>query len=238
MIRLRVVARTLMLLQLLAGVVFVTAWEPGARADSFAVTNLVTDDQAANPAQITDPGLVNAWGISYSSSSPFWVSSNGTGVSNLYSVDPSTDATSKLGLTVAIPGDGSVTGQVSNGTSGFNGDRFLFVSEDGTISGWRGALGTTAEILQLPSDAVYKGAALATVGNNTYLLRRELPLRSHRRSQGYLGYPRPCREVHRSRDFLLAMRPSTSNCWGTNSTSLTPCRAPARMSRPGRVWAS
>ena len=30
-------------------------------------------------------------------------------------------------------------------TGAFNGDAFLFVSEDGTVSGWRGALGTTAE---------------------------------------------------------------------------------------------
>ena len=119
---------------------------------------------------ITDPHLVNAWGISSSATSPFWVSDNGTGLSTLYSVDPVTNVPTKQGLEVTIPGDGSVTGQVFNGSAGFNGDRFLFVSEDGTISGWHGALVTTAEILQLPSDAVYKGAALVTVGGNAYLL--------------------------------------------------------------------
>jgi hypothetical protein len=41
------------------------------------VTNLVTNDPLANPGQITDAGLVNAWGLSYSPTSPFWVSSNG-----------------------------------------------------------------------------------------------------------------------------------------------------------------
>ena len=62
---------------------------------------------------------------------------------------------------VTIPGDGSVTGQAFNGGTGFNGDRFLFVSEDGTISGWRSALGSTAEMLQLPDPAnIYKGATL------------------------------------------------------------------------------
>ena len=57
-----------------------------------------------------------------------------------------------------------------NPSSGFNSDRFLFVSEDGTISGWRGALGTTAEVLAtgLP-DNIYKGVALATIGSDTYL---------------------------------------------------------------------
>ena len=135
-----------------------------------SVTNLVTDDPAAHAAQITDPGLVNAWGISYGPSGPFWVSSNGAGTSTLYSVNPLTQATSKVGLTVTIPGTGSVTGQVFNpgGLTQFAGNPFLFVSEDGTVSGWRGALGTAAEPLGSLS-AIYKGAALASVNGNSYL---------------------------------------------------------------------
>jgi uncharacterized protein (TIGR03118 family) len=135
------------------------------------VTNLVTDDPAANPGQITDAGLINAWGLSYSPTSPFWVSSNGTGTANLYSVNPATQATTKIGLVVTIP-DGQVTGQVFNsaGAGSFNGDNFLFVGEGGAIAGWRGALGTTAEMLQLPSpDSVYKGSAFATLSGNSYL---------------------------------------------------------------------
>lgn len=134
-------------------------------------TDLVTDDPAAHPAKITDPGLVNAWGISASPTGPFWVSSNGAGTATLYSVNPASQATAKLGLTVAIPGDGSVTGQVFNGNpAAFNGDNFLFVSEDGTVSGWRSALGTTAETLMAASTGnVYKGAALGSVGGNSYL---------------------------------------------------------------------
>ena len=93
-------------------------------------------------------------------------------IATLYNVNPATNATTKQGLTVTIPGDGSVTGQVFNASSGtsFNGDQFLFVSEDGTISGWRGALGTMAETL-VPGSAsnVYKGAAFATVGTHSYL---------------------------------------------------------------------
>lgn len=141
-----------------------------ARAGSFAVTNLVTDDPSINQAQITDPNLVNPWGVSFSPTSPFWVSNNGTGTSTLYSVGPATGLVTKQGLTVSIPGEGNVTGQVFNGGSQFNADRFLFVSEDGTISGWRNALGTVAEILQTGDVAnVYKGSALATVGADTYL---------------------------------------------------------------------
>jgi uncharacterized protein (TIGR03118 family) len=140
-------------------------------ATAFATINLVTDDQTANPAQISDPSLINAWGMSFPSSGPFWISDNGTGVSTLYSVNPTTNATSKLGLSVSIPGSGNVTGQVFNGVSAaFNGDAFIFVSEDGTISGWRSALGTSAEILAFSSsNNRYKGVAEGSVAGNAYL---------------------------------------------------------------------
>lgn len=141
-------------------------------ATGYSVTNLVTDDQTAQSAQMTDAGLKNAWGLAYSPTGPFWISSNGTGTVPLYSVNPSSQLTSKLGLTVSIPGNGSVTGQVFNsgGPTSFNGDAFLFTSEDGTVSGWRGALGTTAEVLVSASpDNVYKGAAFGTIGSDHYL---------------------------------------------------------------------
>ena len=135
-----------------------------AGAELFSQTNLVTDDPFINPAMLTDTNLKNAWGISFSPTGPFWVSDNGSGVSTLYRVDPATNAATKNPLVVSIPGDGSVTGQVfnTNSASAFNNNLFLFVSEDGTISGWRGALGTVAETLVPPSTAnVYKGTALA-----------------------------------------------------------------------------
>jgi uncharacterized protein (TIGR03118 family) len=100
------------------------------------------------------------------------VSSTEAGTSPLYSVNPATQATAKLGLTVSIPGDGSETGQVfnSNAAGSFNGNAFLFVSEDGTVSGWRGSLGTTAETLAAASpNNVYKGAAFATLAGESYL---------------------------------------------------------------------
>jgi uncharacterized protein (TIGR03118 family) len=74
---------------------------------------------------------------------------------------------------VTIPGDGSVSGQTFNSAASsgaFNGDGFLFVNEDGTVSGWRGSLGTTAETLKAASSAdLYKGATFATVGGHSYL---------------------------------------------------------------------
>jgi uncharacterized protein (TIGR03118 family) len=151
----------------------------GALLDSTATyaqyktTNLVTDDQGVNAAQITDMHLKNSWGVSHSSGSPFWASDDGSGLSTLYAVSPQTNGTHKLGLEVVIPGAGTPTGQVFNtaNASAFNKDLFLFVSQDGTISGWRGSLGTNAEILQTGSTAnVYKGVALDTTGGHSYLL--------------------------------------------------------------------
>jgi uncharacterized protein (TIGR03118 family) len=142
-----------------------------AAAAGYAQTNLVSDQPGV--AAITDASLVNPWGMASSATSPIWVSDNGTGVVTLYSVNPTTNVPTKQALTVSIQGAGSVTGQVfspTSGTGAFNGDNFLFVSEDGTISGWRSALGTTAEVLQLSSvNNVYKGVAIGTTGGHAYL---------------------------------------------------------------------
>jgi uncharacterized protein (TIGR03118 family) len=132
-------------------------------ANPFVVTDLASDQSGVVP--IPDPQLKNAWGIAASATSPFWIGSNGSGVSELYN-----GAGVKQALFVSIPGDGSVTGVAfSNVAGSFNGDAFLFASEDGTISGWRGALGTAAETLQAASgDNEYKGLDVGTVGGNAY----------------------------------------------------------------------
>jgi len=134
--------------------------------------NLVSD--LPGVAQVQDTNLVNGWGISYHPTFPFWTSDNGSGKTTLYSV--TNDASGSphaetVPLVVSIPGDGTATGQVANNdSSAFNGDIFLFVSEDGTISGWRPDLGTNAEILTSRGTAVYKGVTLATMGTDTVLL--------------------------------------------------------------------
>jgi len=138
-----------------------------AQGQGFSQTNLVA---SGGGAQISDPNLLNPWGLAYSPTSGFWSANNGTGTATIYNVTPAADVTTKVALTVTIPGAGNPTGQVFNGGTGFNADRFLFVSEDGTVSGWRGALGTTAEILQTGDpDNVYKGSALSDIGGHTYL---------------------------------------------------------------------
>ena len=71
-----------------------------AQDAKLAQTNLVSDIPGL--AAVTDANLKNPWGVSHSSTSPFWVSNQGTSTATLYMVTDETDVT-KLGLTVAIP---------------------------------------------------------------------------------------------------------------------------------------
>ena len=141
-----------------AGLFALVVLAPGGAVAGFVQTDLVTS--------ATDPDLINPWGIWFSSSSPFWVSDNGTGKATLYNT-----AGVKQGLIVSMPaGSEPITGQVFNGNSAnFNGDRFLFASESGTIAGWRNPpLGTTAEQLFSRADAIYKGLAISAANDTLF----------------------------------------------------------------------
>jgi len=142
-----------------------SAKNPNA-TEHYVQVNLVSDQ--AGVAQIQDTNLVNAWGVSFSGGSPFWISDNGTGKSTLYAV--TNGVVTRQGLVVNIPGDGNPTGQFFNGTPAFHTNIFIFVSEDGTISGWRPALGVNAEILAQRTNAVYKGVTLAANASGRILL--------------------------------------------------------------------
>jgi uncharacterized protein (TIGR03118 family) len=142
---------------------------------SFKQTNLVTDNQALLPptaqAKLTDTSLLNPWGISSSKTSPMWVSDNNAGVTTLY-----TGTGAKVQLTVTIPAasgnppgtSGSPTGTIFNGNAAeFGGDRFLFASEDGAISGWQPpeAVATIrVDNLNVKTGSVYKGLAIGFDG--------------------------------------------------------------------------
>ncbi len=123
-------------------------------ADSlFHQTNLVSDGAVA--AKFIDPDLKNPWGIAFAPTSPFWVADNGTDKSTLYN-----GLGTKQGLVVSLPPSSGPTGVVFNSKStDFNGDLFVFAAENGTINGWRGALGTNAETLTTTAGASYTGLA-------------------------------------------------------------------------------
>src|SRR5215468_10160994 len=144
--RATVVRSSLLLSASLALATFIPSVAKADQQDEthFRQINLVSD--ISGIAQVQDTNLVNGWGISYHDTFPFWVSDNATGKTTLYSVTNDvwgSPHAETVPLVVSIPGDGNVTGQVANNSSAFNSDIFLFVSEDGTISGWRPDLGNT-----------------------------------------------------------------------------------------------
>jgi uncharacterized protein (TIGR03118 family) len=130
---------------------------------AFAETDLVGDQAGV----ITDAAVVNTWGLASSPTGPLWVANNGTNTATVYTTGGPGPIT-KAPLTVSIPG-GAPTGQAFNSTDGFvvtgpNGSgpaRFLFVSEDGDLTGWSPAADPTNAIVAGHVDgAVYKGLAL------------------------------------------------------------------------------
>ena len=160
----------------LAGGLAVSLILGGARPAApqfYAQHNLVSD--GAVPAALVDPNLVNAWGLAAGPTSPWWISDNGTGRSTLYNV-----STGTIPLIVTVPGamgqPSAPTGLVFNGGTGFvvnNGAgtspaRFLFASEDGTISAFRGVPVVLA-VDNSASGAVYKGLAIASTASGDFL---------------------------------------------------------------------
>jgi uncharacterized protein (TIGR03118 family) len=147
----------------------------------YAQTNLVSSIPGL--ASITDPRLVNPWGLSRTGTSPFWTSNQGTNSSTLYAITGSTNVSQVLGVNaagfVAIPttagGPQGPTGQVSNtNTASFQltpgtastSARFIFANLNGTISGWAGGLASTIEVTT--PAAVYTGLAINTAGTRLY----------------------------------------------------------------------
>jgi uncharacterized protein (TIGR03118 family) len=140
--------------------------------------NLISDGFVA--ADLTDVNLVNAWGLVSGPTTPWWIANNGTGTTTLYNVGTGTIVTH-----FTVPGaggaQGNPTGLVFNGGTGFvvnNGvgspaaARFIFASEDGTLSAFKGApIVTVVPNPQAPAHgAIYKGLAIdsATAGQFLY----------------------------------------------------------------------
>jgi uncharacterized protein (TIGR03118 family) len=146
---------------------------PVERQNSYVVHNLVSDGTIA--ATYTDPNLVNAWGLVASPTSPWWVADNETAVSTLYN-----GAGTPQSLVVTVPG--APTGIVFNGGASFvvtsggasGPARFLFASEDGTISGWNPAVpppppSHQAIVAVSTAGANYKGLAIASTVTGSFL---------------------------------------------------------------------
>ena len=185
----RIIAGSFGCLIALAGVTISATAEPPAQdaiadfrsrpASSYSVHNLVSDGGV--PADHTDPDLVNPWGLVFNPTAFVWVANAETGVATLYN---GAGVKQSLVVTVPTPQGGAPpshpTGIVFSGGSDFvvaNGgvtgpSRFIFATEDGTISGWAPNVDATHAILKVDNSArgaIYKGLALAGNGNSHLL---------------------------------------------------------------------
>ena len=153
-------------------------------------TNLVSDQPGVAP--VTDPNLINPWGIALPPNGAMWVSDNGAGRTSLFRGDVNgSPFVQNPGLTV-VNGLGAPTGQVFNGTGQFvihsaNGDSgtalFIFVSELGNITGWNPNVPKSTATPPVPSDqaqlavsvpgAIFKGTAIGSDGTNNFLFATE-----------------------------------------------------------------
>ena len=151
-------------------------------ASTYVQTDLVSDIPGL--ATLTEPELVNPWGLSHTTTSPFWTSNQGTSTATLFAVTGSTTVSKVTAVNpptgnIAIPpgGVGAVgpTGQVANintlsfpvGNGGNGGSaHFIFGNLNGTVSAWD--TGATAFIQVTTPGAVYTGLAINQAQTQLY----------------------------------------------------------------------
>lgn len=133
----------------------------------YARTNLVSDVHGF--AAYTDTNLMGAWGIARSASSPWWVNSTLGGVSLVFNGAGQPFPTNHPLVVAVPPVPSSASGIVFNGGGGFNvasnaSAAFIFVTLNGSISGWSGAQPNKAlAVLKVSSPgASYFGATIAS----------------------------------------------------------------------------
>ncbi|WP_019700375.1 TIGR03118 family protein [Paracidovorax oryzae] len=146
-------------------------------ATAFTARTVVSDGSV--PSTQTDPNLRNGWGIAFNPQGFVWVTATATQKSTLYDGNGVPQS-----LVVTVPPAGSVpanpTGIVFSGGSDFQvskggvtgPSRFIFSSEDGSISGWSPAADLNNAIVTYSDGAggaVYKGLAIAASGNANFL---------------------------------------------------------------------
>jgi len=160
-------------------------------AQQYQQTNLVSDLGTLG-AQTVDPKLKNPWGIARGpSGNPWWVSDERSGVATLYNAhgtpaNPLNPGANGLVVTippsVPPPAVDTPTGVVFNGSTndfrvappGVAQTFFLFVSLDGSISGWDPAANPTTAITEVSTKSVFTGATIAQIGNERFLYVADL----------------------------------------------------------------
>jgi uncharacterized protein (TIGR03118 family) len=142
---------------------------------AFAEVDLVSD--VAGRAAVTDPHVVNAWGLALTATSPLWIVENGADAASLAAGGLAGAPPTLPALVVSVPG--APTGETVNpttqfvvtGPSGSGPARFLFTTESGDLLGWSPAAApTTAIPISHVDGAVYKGLTMASNEFGSFLL--------------------------------------------------------------------
>jgi len=149
-------------------------------SSTYVQTNIISDGGPGSvPALVTDPTLINPWGISVGPA--IWIDKAGSGS---VAVDTAAGALALPSLpSVTIPAaastsaHGSPSGVVFNSAgTGFNlpgstSALFLFGTLDGTIAAWNAASGAQAiTVVNNSTKATYTDLALNTNSTGTFLL--------------------------------------------------------------------
>jgi uncharacterized protein (TIGR03118 family) len=159
------------------GLLVVIVVPVGAKSPHSAYDIHVLVSDVPGAGDVTDPNLVNAWGLGRSATSPWWVADADTEVSTVYN-GSGTPFPVAGPLVVSVPG--GPTGLVADTTPGFmvsNGTvtaraNFLFATEGGQILGWSPSVAPNTAVLGLDRsgvDANYKGLAIAVIGGIPHL---------------------------------------------------------------------
>jgi uncharacterized protein (TIGR03118 family) len=148
-------------------------------ASGYLQTNLVSDQAGA--ALITNPDLVNSWGIAFDPMGNFWVADQAKGVSTLYNGDVNGSPYVRDPAVISLPGV-LPTGVVFNPTSDFvvqggipsGPAQFILASVTGNIDAFSPAVSTyfgtsTAQTVISTPNAIYTGLALANNGAGNFL---------------------------------------------------------------------
>jgi len=150
-----------------------------AQANASSYGNFVQVNLNANTsgyhAPRINPKLKNAWGLSASPGGTFWISAADGGVSFVYN-NKGAPKIPAVTIPSHIPGSpGNPTGQIFNATSDFvipgtgSTAKFIFASEDGTVSAWNGGSSALVVADQSAAGAKYTGLAIANDGGTNYL---------------------------------------------------------------------
>lgn len=146
---------------------------PSQALAQYTLTKLTSN--VTGQAKHTDPLLVNAWGIAYAPSEPFWVSDEGDGWSTLYDGSGNPQSLQVVVPSASGSGSGTPTGLAYNGSQEFQIDRwpsaFLFATFDGTIQGWShfDPSTTLMAVNNSSSNASYTGIGVTAHSSGNFL---------------------------------------------------------------------